>query len=121
MDDPNHPNPSQELPPPPEEKLLNAGSASAPALAVPPSSFWKKYGWIHWLLFFLLILEVIVGAYILSGNQTNNYVTPYPTPAAEKAAKPSPQTNVICTADAFQCPDGSYVGRTGPKCEFVCK
>ena len=27
---------------------------------------------------------------------------------------------VACTADAKQCPDGSYVGRTGLKCEFVC-
>ncbi len=27
---------------------------------------------------------------------------------------------VACTMDAMQCPDGSYVGRTGPKCEFVC-
>ena len=27
---------------------------------------------------------------------------------------------VMCTADAMQCPDGSYVGRTGPRCEFVC-
>jgi hypothetical protein len=27
---------------------------------------------------------------------------------------------VACTMDAFQCPDGSWVGRTGPKCEFVC-
>jgi hypothetical protein len=25
-----------------------------------------------------------------------------------------------CTRDAMQCPDGSYVGRTGPKCEFIC-
>ena len=28
--------------------------------------------------------------------------------------------SVICTEDARQCPDGSWVGRTGPKCEFVC-
>lgn len=27
---------------------------------------------------------------------------------------------VACTMDAMQCPDGTYVGRTGPKCEFVC-
>ncbi|MCR4279496.1 MAG: hypothetical protein NUV78_02025 [Candidatus Zambryskibacteria bacterium] len=27
---------------------------------------------------------------------------------------------VTCTMDAMQCPDGSYVGRSGPKCEFVC-
>lgn len=24
----------------------------------------------------------------------------------------------ICTADVRQCPDGSYVSRTGPMCEF---
>ena len=24
-----------------------------------------------------------------------------------------------CTAEAKQCPDGSYVGRTGPNCEFT--
>lgn len=26
---------------------------------------------------------------------------------------------VFCTQDAMQCPDGSYVGRVGPKCEFA--
>jgi hypothetical protein len=26
---------------------------------------------------------------------------------------------VFCTADAKLCPDGSYVGRSGPKCEFA--
>lgn len=27
---------------------------------------------------------------------------------------------VACTMDAMLCPDGSYVGRTGPNCQFVC-
>jgi hypothetical protein len=27
---------------------------------------------------------------------------------------------VACTEEAKQCPDGSFVGRTGPNCEFVC-
>ncbi len=27
---------------------------------------------------------------------------------------------VVCAMDAMMCPDGSYVGRTGPNCEFVC-
>ena len=27
--------------------------------------------------------------------------------------------SVFCTADAKLCPDGSYVGRTGPNCEFA--
>lgn len=26
----------------------------------------------------------------------------------------------ICTMDAMQCPDGSWVGRSGPNCEFNC-
>ena len=25
-----------------------------------------------------------------------------------------------CTADAMQCSDGTWVGRSGPNCEFVC-
>jgi len=27
--------------------------------------------------------------------------------------------DVFCTMDAKMCPDGSYVGRTGPNCEFA--
>lgn len=27
---------------------------------------------------------------------------------------------VICTMDAMQCPDGSWVGRSGTNCQFVC-
>ena len=27
---------------------------------------------------------------------------------------------IACTAEAMQCPDGSWVGRTGPNCDFVC-
>jgi hypothetical protein len=26
---------------------------------------------------------------------------------------------IACTTEAKQCPDGSYVGRTGPNCEFT--
>lgn len=31
----------------------------------------------------------------------------------------SEEEQVYCTREALQCPDGSYVGRTGPKCEFT--
>jgi len=35
--------------------------------------------------------------------------------------KQEQQQGVVCTMDAKQCPDGSSVGREGPKCEFkVC-
>lgn len=33
---------------------------------------------------------------------------------------PIEEETTFCTMDAMQCPDGSYVGRTGPDCEFVC-
>ena len=29
------------------------------------------------------------------------------------------ENNIVCTTDAKECPDGSYVGRSGPKCEFA--
>jgi hypothetical protein len=31
-----------------------------------------------------------------------------------------PNEPVFCTMDAMLCPDGTYVGRTGPSCVFVC-
>lgn len=37
--------------------------------------------------------------------------------SANPVAAPGP---VACTLEAMQCPDGSYVGRTGPNCEFIC-
>lgn len=32
----------------------------------------------------------------------------------------TPDEQVVCTQDAMLCPDGTSVGRSGPKCEFVC-
>lgn len=33
---------------------------------------------------------------------------------------PTSGYQTACTGDAKQCPDGSWVGRSGPKCEFIC-
>jgi hypothetical protein len=30
-----------------------------------------------------------------------------------------PPGGIACTQEAKLCPDGSYVGRTGPNCEFT--
>lgn len=49
--------------------------------------------------------------------------TPTPSPTSTPQTSPSPNPTDdpgICTQDAKQCPDGSWVGRTGPDCEFVC-
>lgn len=37
---------------------------------------------------------------------------------ATKQISVKPSEAVFCTMEAKECPDGSYVGRTGPKCEF---
>ncbi len=38
------------------------------------------------------------------------------TPSIETGAP----EQIMCTQDAMQCPDGSWVGRSGPGCAFVC-
>jgi hypothetical protein len=32
---------------------------------------------------------------------------------------PAQEASVVCTMEAMACPDGSYVSRTGPHCEFA--
>lgn len=43
------------------------------------------------------------------------FETSFGTESKSTSAQP-----VACTMDAKQCPDGSWVGRTGPDCQFVC-
>lgn len=40
-------------------------------------------------------------------------------PSAPMPTEPCAGEPVACTMEAKLCPDGSYVGRTGPKCEFA--
>ncbi len=59
---------------------------------------------------FLLILGVVIlsGAIFLIWDKE--------VPTVNTNQNPEP---VACTMEAKLCPDGSYVGRTGPKCEFT--
>lgn len=64
----------------------------------------------------LVVAGVAVAKFGNFGKGGDLAVTPTPvvttTPTGDEVA---------CTQEAKQCPDGSYVGRTGPKCEFaVC-
>jgi hypothetical protein len=48
-------------------------------------------------------------------------ITPDPIAPPSSVAPltpPPPLSGVYCTMDAKQCSDGSYVGRSGPNCEF---
>lgn len=53
---------------------------------------------------FILVLAVLVGAGVLVWQNYFNESEP---------------EQVFCTMEAKLCPDGSYVGRTGPNCEFA--
>lgn len=44
-----------------------------------------------------------------------------PPANSNNSVSTNPDEPVFCTMDAFQCPDGLWVGRTGPNCEFVCE
>jgi len=57
----------------------------------------------------------------MSTTTSSNIPTPKPTPSPTQKPSPIPVPDdepTFCTADAKICPDGSAVGRTGPKCEF---
>ncbi len=55
---------------------------------------------------------VIIGVVLLAGV-TSHFIVKH------RKASPANPSNQICTQDAMMCPDGSYVGRTGPNCEFA--
>lgn len=60
------------------------------------------------ILIFIVIVFIFGGLLYLYNPDPVEYKNPN---------EPQP---VVCTADAKLCPDGSYVGRTGPNCEFQC-
>lgn len=41
-------------------------------------------------------------------------------PNPDEYKNPNEEKPVACAMDAKLCPDGSYVGRSGPNCEFLC-
>lgn len=96
--------------------------------------FTSTSGFHHFVIIILLILVPVAGmAGFWLGQQsavppTTDVpiaVTPLPntTPTSPvSSAQPTQPSDdqVVCTLDALECPDGTYVGRTGPNCEFVC-
>jgi hypothetical protein len=59
------------------------------------------------ILIFIIVVFVIGGLLYIYNPQPAEYKKP-------------DQEQVVCTMDAKLCPDGSYVGRSGPNCEFIC-
>jgi hypothetical protein len=125
--------------PQPEEKLLRA-----------PNFFEKYAWLKPISILSILIATIILSTYLLqTNNPTPDIIpiTPSPTAAiitpkiscrprpacldsiprcmipetSDMCPKTTPTSSMIaCPADAKQCSDGTWVGRTGPSCEFVC-
>ena len=77
-------------------------------------------------LILLIVAGVIVavaGVYFALNRETAPPVSipaPAPSPSPLPAPTPGPApAPIACTQEAKQCTDGTYVGRTGPDCEFA--
>jgi hypothetical protein len=55
---------------------------------------------------FALFTAVAVVAFVFLNKKSSGVDVPDPN-------------DIVCTSDAKQCPDGSFVGRVGPRCEFA--
>jgi hypothetical protein len=62
----------------------------------------------------LLIVCLTIATKVKSFIKNNQPTHPAPVEMVEETE------TIICTMDAMMCPDGTYVGRSGLKCEFVC-
>ncbi|MEK7151658.1 MAG: hypothetical protein AAB784_03025 [Patescibacteria group bacterium] len=65
----------------------------------------------------IIISVVLVAGVVVAVVAFNNKSAIAP----ESGLTSSPQaedTSTVCTQDVRECPDGSFVGRGGPKCEF---
>lgn len=63
------------------------------------------------VLWIIVILVVAIGAYAIFGGGDEA--------VSEDVDLNNGGNSVVCTMDAKLCPDGSYVGRVGPNCEFA--
>ncbi len=63
-------------------------------------------------IYISIFILIVAGAIIWASGSMTPTQTPSPAPS------PTP-TGVVCTMEAKQCSDGSYVARTGPNCEFA--
>jgi len=103
-----------------ENPQLSMSEESAPQSSFetqPPVSQKETLKKIFFLISGVLLMGVVgVSGYYLGAQRSNN-------PASSKIviASPSPtsQAEKDCTMEAKICPDGSWVGRSAPNCEFA--
>jgi hypothetical protein len=73
---------------------------------------------ILFLMVFLLLILFSLGGFIAGSRLSTNGNSLITPPPSDNPIGPG-GNGISCTADALECPDGSFVGRIGPKCEFA--
>ncbi len=113
------------------------GAPHAAADEDKPSEETKSRRKLNWKGFFIAIVVVVLIQWyaITTLNSEDPQIAPPTTPTSIQPSQiPSPYPSVnptanitqdpnqqtACTQDAKECPDGTWVGRSGPNCEFVC-
>ena len=68
------------------------------------------------------ILYIIIAVAVLAGviSALANYFASTAEAPTDLPLTATTTDATACTEDAMQCPDGLFVGRSGPNCEFVC-
>lgn len=66
------------------------------------------------------VMYTLIGIALIAGIASTILNRMSPSLTTDIATTTAPSEEIACTMDAMMCPDGSYVGRTGPNCEFVC-
>ena len=66
--------------------------------------------------------QIIQGGFGINATIDRSKVTPriISAPILSAPTVDNPTQPNACTMDARQCPDGSYVGRSGTLCQFHC-
>ncbi|MDE2399938.1 MAG: hypothetical protein KGL67_02950 [Patescibacteria group bacterium] len=67
----------------------------------------------------LIAIVILIGASFLIYKSPATAPSIIPNISTNSNNPANPTSPVACTQEAKQCPDGSYVGRTGPNCQFA--
>ncbi len=78
---------------------------------------------LHFLIGFVILsflIAFLIGGFVLGQNQSKK--DKFQAPSITQTPTPKPTSiddrKIFCTQEAKRCPDGTWVGRTGPNCEF---
>ncbi len=72
------------------------------------------------IIILIVVIAVFIGSKLIPNSKNiNTPIQEEGNNVSKEIDTPIKEQPVACTMDAKECPDGSYVERVGPKCEFA--